>query len=507
MKNILGYDQIESLLRILSGIIGFIFLMMGLGFLILPEVFATALFFADTARAVGINSLRGDFGALFLGMSFFCLLGVFSAHRWSLLVPIVFLTLVILGRLTSFVVDDLPVVMAGTLVSELMFLTVLILSVISYSFSSRAQKSPPALKTVFSLRFLVVLGILIIVVAGAFTASRQIGMRLWDSIATSRIAKQSLFEQLPDGLHVCLAGTGAPLPDPKRKGVCTIVLAGKHLFIVDSGPGSTLNLELMRVPLGDIEAVLLTHMHSDHIGGLGELMLKAWTGGARTEPLRIIGPEGVGRVVQGFNHAYFLDAGFRFAHHGPTVANLEGAGGTPETIEVLDETKGTVVFQTGDLKVTAFLVDHRPAEPAFGYRFDYKGRSVVISGDTLPCESLRRQAEGVDLLLCEALQPEMLRVINHASNMSGQKVVAKVTTDILTYHTFPEEAARIARDANVRRLVLFHIIPPTPMAFFNSAFLGDSKDYYDGPITVGVDGMLFSMAPNTTKICKKWLLQ
>jgi hypothetical protein len=121
MKNILGYDRVESLLRILSGIIGFTFLMMGLGFLILPEIVATTLFFADTARAVGINSLRGDFGALFLGMSFFCLLGVFSVHRWLLLVPIVFLALVILGRLTSFVVDDLPMVMVGTLVSELIF--------------------------------------------------------------------------------------------------------------------------------------------------------------------------------------------------------------------------------------------------------------------------------------------------------------------------------------------------------------------------------------------------
>jgi len=283
-------------------------------------------------------------------------------------------------------------------------------------------------------------------------------------------------------------------------------MAGKHLFVIDSGPGSTLNLELMRVPLDNIQAVLLTHLHSDHIGGLGELMLKTWTGGARTEPLKIIGPEGVDRVVQGFNQAYSLDADFRFAHHGPTVANLEGAGGIPETIEVLDETKGIVVFQTGDLKVTAFLVDHRPVKPAFGYRFDYKGRSVVVSGDTLPCESLRRQAEGVDLLLHEATQPEMLRIIRRAG-VARSKVLAQVATDLLTYHTFPEEAARIAREANVRHLVLFHIIPPTPMAFFNSAFLGDSGEYYDGPITVGVDGMLFSMPPNTTRIFKKWLLQ
>jgi ribonuclease Z len=504
MKNILGNHRAESLLRILSGIVGFLFLMMGLSFLIWPEIVATTQFFAETARAVGINSLRGDFGALFLGMSFFCLLGVFSAHRWLLLVSIVFLSLVILGRLTSFVVDDLPMVMAGMVMLELMFLLILTLSLISYSFSPEAQKSPAALKTVFSRRFLIVLGVVIFMVAGAFTESRQIGMRLWNGLA-ARSVRQNMIGELPDGLHVGLAGTGSPLPDRKRKGPCTFVMAGKHLFIIDSGPGSTLNLELMRVPLDEIKAVLLTHYHSDHIGGLGELMLKAWTGGARTEPLKIIGPEGVERVVQGFNQVYFLDAGYRFAHHGPTVAPLEGAGGIPQTIEVLDATKGTVVFQDGDLKVTAFLVDHRPVEPAFGYRFDYKGRSMVISGDTLPCESLRRQAEGVDLLLHEALQPKTLRIIGQAG-ITRSKVIAQVTTDILTYHTFPEEAARIARDANVRHLVLYHIVPPTPMAFFNSAFLGDSRDFYDGPITVGVDGMLFSMPPNSTKILKKWML-
>jgi ribonuclease Z len=99
----------------------------------------------------------------------------------------------------------------------------------------------------------------------------------------------------------------------------------------------------------------------------------------------------------------------------------------------------------------------------------------------------------------------MLRIIGQAG-ITRSKVIAKVATDILTYHTFPEEAARIAREANVRHLVLFHIVPPTPMAFFNSAFLGDSRDYYDGPITVGVDGMLFSLPPNSTKILKKWAL-
>ena len=505
MKNILGNNLVELILRVLSGVIGFLFLVLGLGFLILPEVFATSLF-VEPARAIGINSLRGDFGALFLGMSFFCLLGTLSAHRWMLLVPVVFLALVVTGRLTSFLVDDLPMVMAGTLVTELVFLSVLTLSVISYSFNSRAQKSPPLLKAVFNTRFLVVLGVVVIFVVGAFMAQRQIGMRLWNGLA-GRALTQNLIGELPDGLHVGLAGAGSPLPDRKRTAACTFVLAGKHLFIVDSGPGSTLNLELMRVPLGNIQGVLLTHLHSDHIAGLGELMLKAWIGGARTEPLRIFGPEGVDTVVHGFNQAFSPDAGFRTAHHGPTVAPPEGAGGSAGTIEFLDENKAAVVVQTDDVKVTAFPVDHRPVEPALGFRFDYKGRSVVISGDTLPSESLRRQAQGVDLLLHEALQPEMLRVLNQAAIASGLNVIAKVTSDIPTYHTFPEEAARIARDAGVRHLVLYHIIPPTPMAILHSAFLGDSGKFYRGPITVGVEGMLFSMPPHTTQIVRKWLLR
>ena len=165
-----------------------------------------------------------------------------------------------------------------------------------------------------------------------------------------------------------------------------------------------------------------------------------------------------------------------------------------------------VVFQNNDLLVTAFLIDHRPVEVALGFRFDYRGRSVVISGDTLPTESLRRHAEGADLLLHEALQPDMLRGLSHAANISGRDVVVNVSTDILTYHTFPEEAARIAQDANVGHLVLHHILPPMPAAILHPVFLGDSRKYYRGPITIGADGMLFSLPAGSTKVQRRWLL-
>jgi ribonuclease Z len=141
-----------------------------------------------------------------------------------------------------------------------------------------------------------------------------------------------------------------------------------------------------------------------------------------------------------------------------------------------------------------------------GYRFDYQGRSVVISGDTLPSESVRHHAEGVDLLLHEAMQPEMLAVMNQAATERGDEVVAHVATDILTYHTFPEEAARVARDADVGHLVFHHILPPMPYSVLDPAFLGDSGELYSGPITIGSDGMLFSLLPDTTEIEETWLL-
>lgn len=505
MKDLLGKNSVQFILRALSTLVGLALLFLGLGFLIMPEIFATAML-VDPWRAVGINSLRADFGALFLGMSFFCLVGCLTEYRRLLLVPIVFLTLVAVGRVTGYIVDDLPKVTIGLLVSELIFLTVLGLTVLSEPTGAQREPRRPLRSLVFSARFWVVPGLVVIVAIGALLFTRQIAFRLWDGFARRTMA-QDWISELPDGLHVGLAGTGSPLPTPRRKAACMFVLAGKRLFIVDSGPGSTLNLELMRVPLGRVDGVLLTHMHSDHIAGLGELFLKAWTGGGRSEPLRVLGPSGVETVVEGFNKAFMVDAGFRIAHHGPIVADPRGFGGEATIIRSFDRDGGAVVFEDDDLKVTAFLVSHSPAEPALGFRFDYRGRSLVISGDTMPSESMRHYSKGVDLLLHEALQPAMLRVLHRAALANGNQVGAKVFADIPSYHTSPEEAARIARDAGVRYLVLYHLIPPLPAAFFNPAFVGDAADYYEGPITVAADGMLFSMPPNSTEISRGWLLK
>ncbi len=498
------FNLVETILRVLAGLVGLIFLVLGIGFLTLPEVLATQ-FFAEPARAVGINAIRGDFGALFLGMSFFCLLGTLTGHRRLLLVPIVLLTLVVTGRVTSLIVDDVPLVVADSIVMELIFIAILTLSVVTFTAKKGTTEGDVPLKDILNYRLLAVVIVIIILVAGVLASRERIGMRAFLPVAT-RFMTVDVIGDLPDGLHVGLAGTGAPMPDAKRVGPCAVVIAGKSLFIVDSGPGSTRTIELMRLPLGDVKAVLLTHYHSDHIGALGELLIKSWTGGARKEPLDVFGPKGVEEVVSGFNLAYSIDSELRVAHHGPETVPPTGAGGVAKPFHFPDGKEEVVIIDDDGVKVTAFLVDHRPVEPAVGYRFDYRGRSVVISGDTLPCDSLRRQAAGVDLLMHEALQPDIVRVLGNAARISGRAGTANITEDIPDYHTFPEEAARIARDVGAKHLVIYHIIPPLPVAALNEAFLGDAEKYYDGPITIGEDGMLFSMPSSNRKILKKWLL-
>jgi len=159
-----------------------------------------------------------------------------------------------------------------------------------------------------------------------------------------------------------------------------------------------------------------------------------------------------------------------------------------------------VVFDQDGVKITAFKVDHRPVEPAVGYRFDYKGRSLVISGDTVYSESLLEQSQGVDLLFHEALNETMVNMMNANAEVNNSPTIGQITHDIPSYHSTPEDAAKIAGAAGVRQLVYYHIIPPLPSPILKNFFLGDARNYYTGPITMGEDGMLFFLPANSDKI-------
>ena len=335
-------------------------------------------------------------------------------------------------------------------------------------------------------------GIAAVLVLAAFP--RVVGRSISVVLVKARAGVDATLD-LPDGLHVALCGAGSPLPDPTRAGPCNVVIAGRHIFMVDAGEGGARNMVLMRIPNAQVEAVFLTHLHSDHIDGLPPAMLLRWTGANATRPLPIYGPAGTARVVAGFNAAYAIDQGFRTAHHGPAVAPPSGAGGSGHDFALPSRGDWVPVrvFAQDGLIVTAFRVDHGPVEPAVGYRFSYRGRSIVFSGDTRATPSIVRNARGADLLVHEGLQPRLVAIMTATLERRGQTGLAKITRDILTYHAAPEEAAAEAKAAGVRNLVFSHTIPQLPSALMYPAFLGDARSRFDGPIIVGEDGMVFSL--------------
>ena len=352
---------------------------------------------------------------------------------------------------------------------------------------------------------LVALGLLVAALAWAF--QREVGTMMLKRIANSLVGR-NIVPDLPDGLHLGLCGTGAPFPDPSRAGPCSVVIAGDRVFIIDAGEGAARNLGTMGILVGNVEALFLTHFHSDHIDGLSPIMLQHWGMVSSTAPLSVYGPTGVDKVVDGFRSAYLFDYGYRVSHHTEKIMPPGGSGGKGISFELPPKGQGdtVVVLEDEGLKVTAFRVNHAPVEPAVGYRFDYKGRSIVISGDTTKVPSVVAISKDVDILLHEALQPKLVGLLGDVLTDKKMHNLAHVMRDILTYHTSPEEAAQVAADAGAKQLIFNHIVPPMPVRFGYPAFVGDAAQFYKGPITVGEDGMFFSLPANSREVIKKRLM-
>jgi ribonuclease Z len=304
---------------------------------------------------------------------------------------------------------------------------------------------------------------------------------------------------LGDGLHVGLCGAGSPLPAPKASGPCVAVVANGALYVVDVGTDSPRNLTRMGWAASALEGVFITHFHSDHIDGLGELMTLRWAGGSFESPLPVYGPTGIERVVNGFNEAYAQDFIYRQAHHGDSVAPLSAAGGVSQPFRNPAPGKTVTLLDKDGLTIEAFSVTHTPVDPAVGYRFTYKGRTVVISGDTIKDQNIVDMAKGADLLVHEALAANLVALINEGARNNQQANLVKITHDIPDYHATPMDAAETAAEAGVGHLLYYHIVPALLVPGQERLFLNGAEDIFEN-YTIGYDGVAFSLPANSDEI-------
>jgi ribonuclease Z len=321
---------------------------------------------------------------------------------------------------------------------------------------------------------------------------------LSSSFVFGQPANQSDAVLLNDGqMHVILCGTGSPLTDATRAASCTAVIAGGEFVLIDTGPGSWRKLATLNLPQQAVSAVLLTHFHSDHIGDLGEATTMSWVAG-RTKPLAVYGPPGVEKVVAGFAQAYALDVEYRVAHHGETNLPRAAAGAIAKTVTLKKPDEAALVFARNGLKVTAFKVEHDPVKPAYGYRLEYRGRVVVISGDTAKSTNLAKHAAGADLLLHDVLAKTLIQMGADGFERSGQTRRAALARDITTYHASPTEVAEIAAAANVEALVFTHLVPPPTTPIAEQAFTRGVGEIFKGKVVIAKDGLRFDLAPKSS---------
>ncbi len=316
-------------------------------------------------------------------------------------------------------------------------------------------------------------------------------------------------ELLKDGkLHIILVGTGTPNPNPRRVQSSLAVIVDDVFVLFDAGAGAAQKADEIGLPLSELKAVFLTHLHSDHIADLPLVASKGWRYG-RTHKLHMYGPEGTEEVLNGLNQGHRLDREYRHLNIKAFSAPLDIAAPIGHDIDSPAPTEKKLVYQfENGLKVFAFAVEHAPVEPAFGFRVEYKDRIVVISGDTKECKNIARFSQDADLLIHEGfnknLVNRMLDLVNgdpEASENKSVQMLMNLAKKVQNYHTSPVDAAKLAAQASVKKLVFTHIDPPLgsflPRRLVTQPFfLKDVADVFEGEIVIGEDGMQFDLEVN-----------
>jgi ribonuclease Z len=306
------------------------------------------------------------------------------------------------------------------------------------------------------------------------------GLLLGPTVSAQTSAQQT---RSAEDFRVTLLGTGTPIPDPDRFGPSTLVEAGNQKLLFDAGRGVPIRLRQIKVPMGKIDALFLTHYHSDHTAGIPDLWLTRWLGLGRKEPLRVIGPVGAKTLMTNLEKAYALDIKIR----------MEDEKIPPDGIAIAAEEfeQDGIVYDKDGVRVIAFTVDHGAAiKPAVGYRIEYNGHAVLISGDTRYDQNVIKYGTGVDLLIHEVCiaRPELL-----ASNIYMQHVVA--------HHTNPREAGQVFALAKPKLAAYTHLVflssDNIPRASVDDIVAG-TRETYSGPLQVGADLMSFDIGDTVT---------
>jgi len=310
---------------------------------------------------------------------------------------------------------------------------------------------------VFSMKNFFYLVIISIIISGQIKASK-------DSLQVSEPA-----------IKVTLLGTGTPQPIMDRFGASTIVQAGSETLLFDAGRGCLQRLHQIKVSYDTIDALFLTHLHSDHIVGLPDLWLTGWLTSKRSVPLKVFGPTGTDNMIEYLQKAFDYDIKIR----------IEDDKAPEEGSKLLSaEIQEGVVYEKNGVKVIAFLVDHYPVVPAFGFRIEYDGHSVVLSGDTRYSENLIKYARGTDLLIHEVIiAPDTLSKSDPKYN-------------IFAHHTTPEQAGKVFNEVKPKLAAYSHI--GKMYGHNEQELLKRTKVNYSGPIIIGEDLMSFSIGDSVS---------
>jgi len=300
-----------------------------------------------------------------------------------------------------------------------------------------------------------------LVVAIAFVTMRPESLPTIASAQSSPLPSAAAPQPVPpDGLRITLLGTGGgPLVNLRQFGASTLVEAGGKRLLFDCGRGATIRLVEAGIPIGAVGRLFLTHLHSDHVMQIPDLLLAGWVGATgRSAPLEVWGPDGTRDMMSALEKAFAFDI-----HMRRDVDEKLPAVGI--TVQSHDISEGVVLDEDG-VKVTAFLVDHRPVSPAFGYRVDYHGRSVALSGDTRVSDNLVKFATGVDVLIHEAVDPVAQRAASANPAM---------TERIIDHHTTGEQAGQEFARVKPRLAVYSH-------APDSEALIAQTRTHYSGPL-------------------------